>query len=451
MKKLFSGYYRPTDKEYSVLWKTCIFVFDANVLLNLYQYSQKTRDELIGVIKLISERLWIPHQAALEYQRQRLQVIFQQKEVYDAMNDLLNKTKKQLEDKIRLLNNYPDIADSLSKRIKKAFIAIEKDLKKCKRMHPDLIKHDSLNEILTSLFEGKTGTPYSAGQLNEIYKLGERRYKQGVPPGYKDEIKEGINKFGDLVLWLQIIDKAKATKKPIILVTDDRKEDWWQKLKGQIISPRPELIGEMLSEAGVTFYMYQADQYLEYASKYLEKQVTQKSIEEVRDIKKRDEDLQTDTILNRLNDLSSVRLSDEGMNVLNGITSVRLNDALLDRMKDLTSVRLDDETLDRMKGLTSIRLNDALLDSMKGLASTRISDALMDSMKGLASIRLSDALMDSMKGLASTRISNATLKRTNSMTENQLSEKPDDILDSTQRKDMRQPGIKKAEDEKGNK
>jgi hypothetical protein len=34
MKSLFAGYYRPTDKEFDELWKNCMFVFDASVLLD---------------------------------------------------------------------------------------------------------------------------------------------------------------------------------------------------------------------------------------------------------------------------------------------------------------------------------------------------------------------------------------------------------------------------------
>ena len=43
MRKTFPGYYRPTEAEFRRLWDKCIFVLDANVLLNLYRYSEETR------------------------------------------------------------------------------------------------------------------------------------------------------------------------------------------------------------------------------------------------------------------------------------------------------------------------------------------------------------------------------------------------------------------------
>ena len=83
MKNIFPGYYRPTIKEFSNLWNSCLFVLDANVLLNLYRYSQETSDELIQILKQVSGRLWVPHQAAFEYQKNRLQIIASQIEEYD--------------------------------------------------------------------------------------------------------------------------------------------------------------------------------------------------------------------------------------------------------------------------------------------------------------------------------------------------------------------------------
>ncbi len=43
-----------------------LFVFDTNVLLNLYRYQSGTRDELLNVLAQLSDRIWIPHHVALE-------------------------------------------------------------------------------------------------------------------------------------------------------------------------------------------------------------------------------------------------------------------------------------------------------------------------------------------------------------------------------------------------
>ena len=44
MKKAFFEYYAPTPEEISSIWRNCLLVLDANVLLNLYRYSVSTRE-----------------------------------------------------------------------------------------------------------------------------------------------------------------------------------------------------------------------------------------------------------------------------------------------------------------------------------------------------------------------------------------------------------------------
>ncbi|MHC2995406.1 MAG: DUF4935 domain-containing protein [Candidatus Atribacteria bacterium] len=333
MKKIFPGYYRPTEEEFSNLWNSCLFVLDANVLLNLYRYSQETSDEFIQILKQISDRLWVPHQAALEYQKNRLQTIAKQLEVYDEIQKLVEDNKKKLKNKLDSLSKHPYIkANNLMKIMQKACTAIDKNLKKLKQGHPDLLQNDNLRDTLGTLLEDKIGLLYSQKKLDVVYNLGKKRYEQEIPPGYGDKNKEGVRKYGDLILWFQIIDKAKKTNKPIILVTDDRKEDWWRRFKNKTIGPRPELVNEIFSEAGVSFYLYQTDPFMENAQKLLEKQVkvNKKAIDEVREIRERDEErerfikeatmasfkLSDDTLRAIDNMRASFKLSDDTLNVL---------------------------------------------------------------------------------------------------------------------------------------
>ena len=99
-------------------------------------------------------------------------------------------------------------------------------------------------------------------------------------------------KYGDLILWFQTIDKVKEENRPIFLITDEKKEDWWLIHKGKRIGPRPELIQEMINETEFPCYIYRADHFIENAKKYLQKEITQKAIDEVREVRKRDEEEQ---------------------------------------------------------------------------------------------------------------------------------------------------------------
>ncbi len=131
---------------------------------------------------------------------------------------------------------------------------------------------DAIFGVITSLFDGNVGHPYPSERYGTIYKEGKDRYAREVPPGYEDKSNNpsDTDQFGDLVLWFQLLDFAKSEKRPIILVTDDAKEDWWLKVAGERIGPRPELVAEFLQAGGSSsFYMYSTEQFLTFANEYL--------------------------------------------------------------------------------------------------------------------------------------------------------------------------------------
>ncbi len=51
MKNTFPGFVKKTKEEIQFLWENSTICFDANVLLNLYRYSNNTKDALIDLIK----------------------------------------------------------------------------------------------------------------------------------------------------------------------------------------------------------------------------------------------------------------------------------------------------------------------------------------------------------------------------------------------------------------
>lgn len=162
----------------------------------------------------------------------------------------------------------------------------------------DVNDDDKIRDEIDSLFDNKIGSPPSSqSALDGIYKIGDERYERKQPPGYEDKDKEGHfgyqelsikRKFGDLILWFQLIEKAKESGvKHIIFVNNDEKEDWWwfDSTGQKTIGARRELVEEIRKEAGVLiFYMYNTEQFLRYAKDYFKAKVSEQSIEQVRDI-----------------------------------------------------------------------------------------------------------------------------------------------------------------------
>src|SRR5690606_12214134 len=155
----------------------------------------------------------------------------------------------------------------LKKQIESAFDSIGRDLDNLEKKHPDYLENDPIWDKLTGFLEGKVGDDFAKEELEKLYRDGKRRYDEKIPPGYMD-MKEKQNEgnrslYGDIIVWKQVIEKAKTVDQSIILITDDLKEDWWYKFKGKTISPRPELIKEFHEETTKRINIYQADKFLE--------------------------------------------------------------------------------------------------------------------------------------------------------------------------------------------
>jgi PIN like domain len=294
VKTKFSEYYSLSEEEIKKHWENDIFSFDANVLLNLYRYTPRTRDAFFGLLEKIKDRIWVSYQAAYEFQQNRLAVINAQKVAYQEIRGTLEKKRNEIEAKLNGFKKHPYLqAEELTKQIDSAFQSISRDLDKDEKNHPDYLSEDPVFNRLTILFDGRVGDDFEQAELEKLYKEGVKRYEEKIPPGYMDQ-KEKKNRdkrslYGDLVVWRQVISKAKAGPESIIFVTDDLKEDWWYKFKGKTIGARPELIKEFRDETQKRINIYQADRFLEYANRNLAQKTHQAAIDEVRKVRLADE------------------------------------------------------------------------------------------------------------------------------------------------------------------
>ena len=292
MKESFKEYYQPTEEEFKTLWKNCEFIFDANVLLNIYRYSSETTEEFLDVLKKVQDRIWLPHQAALEYQKNRFSVIEEQVAKCKKLEKLLEKN----EIITFLIDNkrHPFVdTELIISEIEKTFKNLKVDLETSRNNYPNTISNDNLRDTITEIFDGKIGDEFSKKDLDNTYKMGKERYADKIPPGFEDKGKDdgenkdktGNQKYGDCVLWRQIIMHAKSEGKPIILVTDDAKKDWWLKNKNNaIISPHPFLIREMRLKCNVDFYMYRSEKFMERVKMYLGFDVDESSLQEIENV-----------------------------------------------------------------------------------------------------------------------------------------------------------------------
>lgn len=283
MKDKFDHYYRPTVDQFRRMWGNGLFVFDTNVLLNLYRYSLATRDQWLDVMRRLTDRIWLPHQAALEFHQNRLSVIHQQLKNHQEILRAISEAKEDLEGRLRSLYRDTAVEEDVVRTMSRRFEELRGDIQPPEGqsiLETSAMEEDPVLAAITELFDRRVGDPMGTEGSEELLAEARDRYQQQVPPGFRDSDKEE-NRLGDLILWYQIITKAQQEHRPILLVTDDQKKDWWLDVGGKRIGPRPELIKEMREKADCEFYAYTPEQFLRLVREYLEADVSREAIGEV--------------------------------------------------------------------------------------------------------------------------------------------------------------------------
>jgi predicted nucleic acid-binding protein len=292
MKKQLPGYYRPTTEDFESLWNNGLIILDTNVLLDLYRISKPSSDLFLGILKKYSRQLWLPNQVESEFHKHRTEVIIEQKESYSELSLFLKRCNSEVSTKLKEYSRHPFIeTNKISDPIEKTISSVITDLQTLEIKHPDLISDDPILDEMNIIYKEKIGEGYSKERLQEIYDEGKIRYEKKIPPGFKDQAKSKNHEneeFGDLILWYQIIDKARLSKKPIIFVTSEKKVDWWNIIKGQKIGPKPELIEEIQDKANVQFYMYSSDRFVLFAQERLKQTVNPDTLTELREIRNKE-------------------------------------------------------------------------------------------------------------------------------------------------------------------
>ncbi len=274
MRNAVKEYVELNGQEKNDLWNTATFVFDTNVFLNLYRYSNKTRNQLLESFRWLKTRIWMPYQVASEFCKDRYSVIDEANKRFDTIENEAGKLIDSWKKELRLDSNDSDI-EELNKYLKQCIVK-----KRDNNYLTFSATDDEVFNSLLDLFDGKVGVPFSVEEKLDIEQEGENRYENKMPPGYKDS-KKGDNRFGDLFIWKEIIRYAKSKKVNIIFVTHDQKEDWWNTISGKTIGPRIELRKEFFKETGKMFHMYTMSAFLSFFTDNKGKSIDKATMDEV--------------------------------------------------------------------------------------------------------------------------------------------------------------------------
>jgi len=290
MNNEFSHYCPLTVATIREIWDEACIVLDANALLNVYRYRKQLRNDYFSLLEseIIRSKLWLPYQVALEFHRNRTKVIAEQKSPYEKSLTIIEKNFSNLIaelSKVDIHKFHPFLDIGLVEKdlTKKKFKVIEK-LKKTRDGYPTLISEDPHLDRIHVLFDGCFGAKFDDDEYAEKIKEADERYENRTPPGYKDQGKDGDGKYGDYLLWMQLIEYCKSQNIPAIFVTDDVKEDWWLKINGMTIGPRFELRKEFKDKTGNDILLYNSASFFEYAKEFTGQASSKESIDEILDL-----------------------------------------------------------------------------------------------------------------------------------------------------------------------
>lgn len=282
------------DKDIEkILWRDAIIVFDTCALGDVYSLTIDTQQVFVDILTLLKERIWIPAWVLKEFERHHEKFLYNPiSNHYGKLERIILKGeqyKKDLSEAISIVADdmfhpymnkevcneitaiYKSICEEIGKLAEK--IKVQKNVR-CEEIR-SVAKSDKLYELLKEIRHGKE---FSLKELIQIAQEGKVRYECLIPPGYKDEkekekekkkTNDGIRKYGDLIIWKEILRYAKENDKSIIFISDDIKEDWVVKEMGENEGdPRSELLREFAEEVGRIFWKYTLAQMIEKMKVY---------------------------------------------------------------------------------------------------------------------------------------------------------------------------------------
>lgn len=257
-----------SQEEQAKLLEEAMIVFDTSALLDLYYYSNETQSSIFNtVFEYFKERLWIPERVKFEYLKNKDKVSTKPVSAYESLlkvkkggdgeytlkmyslaKDIKNGKLKDIENQLKTLKErttkpdkhpyieaqtYEDIEKQISyfSQNVETFIGVmEKFNEKFEHLVEEKIRgvKETDGDCVADTIEEKfiVGEEISFKEMLQIAEEGELRYRNEIPPGYEDESeKEGLAKYGDLIVWKEILAYAKKKQKSVIFVCNDVKKD----------------------------------------------------------------------------------------------------------------------------------------------------------------------------------------------------------------------------------
>ena len=215
--------------------KTLIF-FDTNILAYLYKLHSNARNEFYmwADSAIHEERLFLPGWAANEYSNRVTTNKLgdytykgndsspdKAKKMYDILHEMASLS---VDDDILAKNEFNDGRERFLDEFRTAINSLSKYTKVLKTQ----FKVEDVHNEITNHFSKIILNSNLAQLCMKANREGDTRFKHRLPPGFKDSAK-GENRFGDLIIWYEILENSKKLRKNfnhVLFLSNDEKSDW---------------------------------------------------------------------------------------------------------------------------------------------------------------------------------------------------------------------------------
>lgn len=322
---LYKKYYLDQEDIINII-NEGIIVFDTSALLDFYYYSDDVQQQLFqSTFKGLKGRLWIPAQCYFEFLKNKGKVSGKPRNSYkmllertnndggyvpkitsiaknvgkDDIKDLKGQLKTLKETTLKkdkhpyldqeLFVSFDQAISDLETNIS-VFAEVANQFEECitKKINEkiDELKDetDDVQQFVDTNYE--IGEELTYEMMSKICDEGRVRYSEKIPPGYEDgKDKTGMQKYGDLFAWKEILYMAGERAKDVLLITHDTKIDWWDKKQN---APCYELLKEFNSVTGKRFWSSSMKDFLYLLNKSgnVDNKISEEIIEEINDATK---------------------------------------------------------------------------------------------------------------------------------------------------------------------
>ena len=232
---------------------------DTNILFSLLTVNQKTFNQLYTILEKLSKsnQLFVSNHVAEEYLLGANKTCREDGKIYSELD---KKIEKKFSDFKSLQNDYKGKVkdyDVIEKKIQELCT----DFKDFFNKQIIKVDYEKRSKQIETLFTN-VGKAYSRKKLYKIQKEIAFRYSAFIAPGFEDRTKENGNRFGDCLIWFQLMDYAKDKQKDIIYITLEEKPDW--KFDKNF---KKELFNEFYNETEQKLFIYNPDDFVSIYNK----------------------------------------------------------------------------------------------------------------------------------------------------------------------------------------